>query len=192
MISVMRKFMISAAIFFAAVFSEARDYGSGQIYFYGADFSEVRVLGAYESEDYFTKAFIGINTLFSIESDKYNVSRIFGKTVQQSVDVMVQQSRNADFSKIKVNRLEISSRPSEEMIASYELPHKDGIGVVMIARLLDKNEGLGTYDFVVFDIATRKVIEEVRATGEAGGSGLRNYWASSAYEIMSDKKLLSR
>ena len=192
MISVMRKFMISAAIFFAAVFSEARDYGSGQIYFYGADFSEVRVFCATEDDDSFTKAFVGINTLFLTEKDKYDLSHLFDKDVNVDINMMVDRISKNTKPLVRVYTMEMSSKPSAEFVASYELLQTEGVGVVLIARVLNKVDAVGVYDFVVFDISSREVIYEIRAEGRAMGFGLRNYWARTVYEIVSDEKLLSR
>ncbi len=34
-----------------------------------------------------------------------------------------------------------------------------------------------------------KILFNTEAVGDAGGAGLRNYWANSVYDIIKDKKL---
>jgi hypothetical protein len=76
-----------------------------------------------------------------------------------------------------------------EIVRNYELPQTEGTGIVMIANFLDKPNARATYDIVVFDIATRKILQEKEVIGEAGGFGLRNYWARTVYNIIEKTKL---
>ena len=62
------------------------------------------------------------------------------------------------------------------MIRAYKLPHQSGRGIVLIAWVLNK-------------IQTRKILFNSEVVGDAGGAGLRNYWANSVYSIIKDKKL---
>lgn len=157
---------------------------NGPHYFYGVDFSNVKVYGVYENEADFAKAMGGINALFIYESSKYNVSKIFKQKYAVEVDYMINYNKQCDFSNIKVDSPTIPSLDIASVIQGYQLPHTSGVGAIIIARLLDKAGNRGVFDIVVFDIETRKILHLVTAEGEPGGYGLRNYWACSISEIL--------
>ena len=52
-----------------------------------------------------------------------------------------------------------------------------------IAKLLNKASSSGTYYLVYFDVATRLLLYQMEAVTEAGGFGLRNYWANTIHQI---------
>lgn len=169
--------------------SQGLSLNTGKVYLYGVDFSEVRVAGAYETNDYFVRAFVGINGLFVAEPKKYDFSKTLGVPVEPCIQVMTKITREMDTSSMRTETPEISPAKTEDMIAGYTLPQENGVGMILIARLLDKHEGEGTFDVVLFDIATRKPLFVKRVTKEASGNGLRNYWANAVYDIVRDKKL---
>ena len=159
------------------------------LYFYGIDFSEVRIAGAYENNDYFVRAFIGINGLFVSEPAKYDFSPLVKCDVETDITAMTQRTREMDRSRMR--RDGISDARVEDLVSAYSLPHDEGAGMVLIARLLDKDAGTGTFDIVFFDIATRDILYVKRVTKRAGGAGLRNYWAHTVYEMVRDRRLFS-
>ena len=77
----------------------------------------------------------------------------------------------------------------ENIVKNYQLPHKEGVGLVFIAWLLDKSKASAHYDVVYFDIKTRRIIFNTTVVAEAGGMSLRNFWANSIYNVIDQKKL---
>jgi hypothetical protein len=160
----------------------------GEINMYGVDYSFVQIYGANETPQQFAQAFRDINAIFTSEADKYDFSYFTGKKVAlytAPTDALINNINwNYAYSSSQIPQ----KQSVEEMIKRYNLPHSDGTGMVIIAWLLDKSEGIGYYDLVFFDIKTRKIIFDTTVTADAGGMSLRNYWANSIYEIIDQRK----
>ena len=76
----------------------------------------------------------------------------------------------------------------KELRKMNNLSQKEGVGVVLIAKLLNKPLEKAIYDLVIFDISTRNILYIKEVVGEASGFGLRNYWAGSIYDILRHEK----
>ncbi len=168
---------------------QSQSVPNGDVFFYGVDFSAVKLYGARESNDNFAKAFTGINVIFVAESKKFNLQGLTNKNVPNYPLPAHERNSSISWSDIRTNNPSPQKVSVENIIKSYRLPHQSGKGIVLIAWVLNKPKGTATYELVVFDIKTRKILYNAEATGEAGGAGLRNYWANSVYDITMDKKL---
>lgn len=162
---------------------------NGDVFFYGVDFSAVKIYGAYESNESFAKAFTGINEIFVVESEKFNFGRLTNRYVSNYPIPANERNGNISWSDIRTSNPSPQKQSIENMIRSYRLPHQSGKGIVMIAWVLNKSKGKAIYELVIFDIPTRKILYNAETIGDAGGAGLRNYWANSVYSIISDKRL---
>lgn len=187
----MKKFFIAICAALAAV-SASDVYAGENVYFYGVDFSEVKVVGAAETEAEFAKAFAGINMLLVSEQEKYDFSRAVGSYVIPYPDMMIEQSRTNDYSGMLVYHYVNPEIDIEGKIQSYRLSQDSGVGMVLIARVLDKPRATATYEAVLFDVATREVLQKVQVSSNARGFGLRNYWAGSVYSLTKRKLFKSR
>lgn len=188
----MKKTIIVLLVFFASslsMFGQKLDLNTTLVHFYGIDFSEVRVAGASEDDDLFVGAFMGINGLLVSEPAKYDFSQSVKCPVETDITMITEKTRKMDRSEMRER--EISDVKAEDLVSAYSLPHKEGTGMILIARMLDKKAAKGTFDIVFFDIATRNIVYTKRVTKKAGGFGLRNFWAHPVYEMIKDKKLFS-
>lgn len=188
----MKKTITVLLVFFASslsVFGQKLDLNTKLVHFYGIDFSEVRIAGASENNDLFVGAFMRINGLLVSEPAKYDFSQSVKCPVETDITMITEKTRDMD--KSKMREREISDVKAEDLVSAYSLPHKEGTGMILIARMLDKKAAKGTFDIVFFDIATRNILYTKRVTKKAGGAGLRNYWAHPVYEMIQDKKLFS-
>lgn len=162
---------------------------SERIIVYGIDFSQVRVCGADESVEKFAGAFNGINNLLITEPEKYDFSRMFKKRVVVDIEPMINKLSTSDFSDFFVYSPSIEDIDISSIIEGYDISQSEGVGAVLIARLLDKSAEKAVYELVVFDIETRKIVHQRQVTGEAGGFGLRNYWACSVYNVIKNVRI---
>ena len=162
---------------------------NGDIFFYGVDFSAVKLYGAEETNDKFEKAFTGINEIIVAESRKFNFSELTNRLVVNYT--VPAQECNATISWNDIRTVNPSPQKTsiENMVKAYKLPHQNGKGIVLIAWVLNKPQGKAVYELVVFDIQTRKILFNIETAGDAGGAGLRNYWANSVYSVIKNKKL---
>lgn len=160
------------------------------INFYGVDYSAAKVFGAAESPAQLKAAFEGINRLFITEAKKYDVSKQLKVKVNEILLDAVNQVNGTIRSK-ELMTTNMSYTLSEEEIrqAVRALPiqKQPGIGLVIIAKLLNKAEAYGSYQVVFFNTETKEIIEDWATGGKAKGFGLRNYWAGSIYKVI--KKL---
>ena len=162
---------------------------TGDVIMNGVDFSTVQIYKTKETAQQFSDAFVAINAIFASEADKYNFSKLSSKQCVLYTYPTDNLIKNIDWQNA-MNSNGIPQRCSvESMVKNYELPHKEGIGLVFIAWLLDKSRATAHYEVVYFDIKTRRIIFSTTVMSEAGGSSLRNYWANSIYNVIEKKEL---
>lgn len=154
------------------------------LYVYGVDYSHTKVYGAGESVNAFAEAFSSINELLLTQASKYDFSKMLGRSYECHNDVMIAHNNGCDFSDLYVRSNEVPELVVSEIVKNYTLPHTEGVGLVLIGRLLDKSQGEGHYYIVLFDVASRQLIYQGTAVVKAGGFGLRNYWANTIYQIV--------
>lgn len=160
-----------------------------KIYVYGIDYSYAKVYAAEESVEQFAKAFEDINMLIVLQSEKYDFSRIMGKRVEVVIEPMMKVITTADYADLKSFNTTYEEPIYSEIVENYKLPQTEGVGVVLVAKLLNKPMGKATYELITFDISTREILSNREVSGETGGFGLRNYWARSVYNIIKSVKL---
>jgi hypothetical protein len=160
--------------------------------FFGIDFSQVRTYDAKESLDKFKEAFGRINELFIAEPKKYDVAKNFKKNVTETLVDQVKELNNTitdDILHGGSKDFQLSDEQVAQQIKSLPITEAEGTGLIFVAELLNKKKDRGTYHIVFFDIASRDILDTWRATGDAGGAGLRNFWARSVFEVMDHVKI---
>jgi hypothetical protein len=162
---------------------------AGEMFMYGVDFSHVQIYKAKETAQQFSKAFVAINELFTLEPDKFNFSRLSSKPCVTYIYPACKLVENIDWQYAMNSNGMLQKNSVEDIVKNYQLPHSEGIGLVFIAWLLDKQAEVAHYEIVYFDIKTRRIIFNTTVAAEAGGSSLRNYWANSVYEVIDQKKI---
>lgn len=190
----MRK-IILLSILFVSVFAHAQNKEAqksfNDIYFFGVDYSKVKVLGSIESPAQFKSAFMEINDLFYNEEKKYNVTKYFRKVVvSNSFSAVINRIGAMSEEEIKSSDpdYEISRSTLEDMIKTLPVKETEGVGLVIIAEKLDKSQLKGYYHIVYFDIKTRDLIDTWRANGKPRGFGVRNFWAGSILKAIQSVK----
>lgn len=168
----------------AQTFSELA--GINRITLYGVDFSHTKVCFAYETPDEFISAFERINVLFLSESNKYvnpiaiRLGRpVTGVDLDSALGCLKNIDREAMSVKSTVSPL--STEQIEAAVKAVDTKGGNETGLLIIAESLNKAERKGHFIFVLFDEQTHTVISSWRASGDAGGFGLRNYWAGALH-----------
>lgn len=182
---------ISIAVFSskAQTPSDVLKHGSA-VTFFGVDYSRCKgvVLGA-TTQEMRDKVFPAINMLLVVEQDKYDVKKALIKS-EVTIDLKDVNRINAT---IEASYFDAYSSKDikpfvkdtiEQMIQLYDLKDKTGTGLVFIAEYLDKPGTTAAYDLVYFSMPTGKVILSERVFGSPKGFGMRNYWASTIYDIL--------
>lgn len=174
-------FLIIACVFsITALSAQTKE----KYYVYGVDFSQARIYAAAESVEQFSQAFESINLLLATESEKYDFSLMLGRRATLALDPMMKLLSACDYANLKVYQKEFPEIDYAACVKNYDLSQEEGIGVVLIAKLLDKPGACAYYALIQFDIATREIISQQDVVGQARGFGLRNFWAGSIYQIL--------
>lgn len=170
-------------LFALALVAFCRAQAQEPVYFYGADFTQCKVFSSHETPAKFADAFHAINDLLYNEAEKYDFSKLLGRRYEYHTEVIHERMQQCDFADLTARSPYVDDLDVEAIVKSYNLPHSEGNGFVLIAKLLNKASSSGTYYLVYFDVATRQVLYQMEAVTEAGGFGLRNYWANTIHQI---------
>lgn len=127
--------------------------------------------------------------LIITEPEKYDFSRIIGKRVEVVIEPMLKVVTTSDYTNLKSLDSTYEEPKYADIIKNYNLSQTEGIGLVMVAKVLNKPMSKATYELITFDIATRDILSKREVTGKAGGFGLRNYWAGSVYNVIKSVRL---
>ena len=184
----MKRLLLLLVCIMSFSFSNAQIRGE-RFYCYGVDYSYVKVFGAKESPLQLAKAFKEINYLLVNEREKYDFGRMVNTRVGVDIEPMIERLEDCDYQDMKLHRSEIHDLDYTEIVKEYKLHEDAGTGIVLIAKLLNKDNATGTYYVVMFDVASREILYCKEVKGEAGGFGVRNFWASSVYDIIKNTKI---
>lgn len=166
-----------------------------KVYWLGIDYSHVKLIGSFTQfaeagetgpELIKNKYFPAWNALIENEYEKYNVGAMLRKE-----DLVINTAGIDKINaKTKLEDLEGDADPNytaeqiQKFVKSYDFGIKEGIGVFFLAESLNKNKERGKYHFVAVNLSNKEVLMSEPLIGEAGGFGLRNYWAKSFFLVM--------
>lgn len=176
-----KNFLFSILLLFSIFAVSAK--GTESVYVYGVDYTSVKVYGASETTEQFKNAFEGINLLLMNEAKKYDFTDIVGENNKLKLEMILDITKECDFSNIKTLDKDIEPINITEKIKNYPIKETSGDGFIVIATLLDKSANKATYKVVLFDVKTREILKEEDFISKAGGFGLRNFWAKTIYTL---------
>jgi hypothetical protein len=172
---------------------------AGTITWLGIDYSHVKLIGeftqfkdagAYNSAEIRDKYFPAWNSLVLNEPSKYDFKGMFMlSNLVPDIGMITKLNAASDADKMKDFK-ENKFKPDDlkELIGKYEISDKEGLGIVLIADILNKTTEMATYLVVVFNMKTKEVLFCEQAVEKAGGIGIRNYWGGSLNNLVKDGK----
>lgn len=204
----MKKTFITLTLLLVLPFM-AKGFGLGEsqqapkMNFYGIDFTLVKTFGVKEDAGKTALAFEEINKLIVTETKKYQYGNFFKKYIRQiaqttdlgrietlgfdnvNIDEAIYRARVMDEAGMPTynKAYKIDDADLARLIKSFNTGSDTGYGVVYVAELLNKEDGIGNFIAVFFDVRTKKIVFADRVAGKAGGFGMRNYWASPLEKI---------
>jgi len=200
--NIMKKIILLATLLLTfsftlrAQYTTADVFKSGNITFYGLDFSNIRLIGSDGFSNPYvikTQLFDSWNNLFLSEPDKYDVAGTFYKSgVKTSLDLVSERNMLPDPLELVIDQdYTFGEDKVRAIIREYDTGVDEGIGLVFIMESFDKRAERGYFWVTFFDQSNNEVLFTKNVSGKAGGFGLRNYWAKSYYNAMKDigKKL---
>lgn len=159
------------------------------INFYGVDYSAAKVFGAEEAPEEFKIAFERINRLFLTEAKKYDVSKKLKVKVNEiSLDAVDKVNHEIDPAELMTSNpnFTLSEEEVKKVIDALPIEQAPGVGLVIVAKLLNKAKSYGSYQVVFFNTETKEILKDWAAGGKARGFGLRNYWAGSIHKVVNN------
>jgi hypothetical protein len=158
-----------------------------EINFYGVDFSLATAPDVTEPPGQFKNGIVRINDLLYREVKKYDFQKYLGKTIL-AYNFAVTDSNNdnidANVLTARIVPKELSEADIQQIISPLSTENEATVGFVIIAEVLSKVKQSGAFHVVFFDEATKEIIYSRKVTGNAGGFGVRNYWAASIANIL--------
>ncbi|NII26520.1 hypothetical protein HB364_15635 [Pseudoflavitalea sp. X16] len=158
--------------------------------YFGVDFSEARIIGGTPAK---TSDFAGINNLIVNETKKYDLPAVFQRS-SVTVDIKAVNKKNATINTAAIKSSNVSdfNRLKKDdvykIIKGYNWGNRKGIGVLFIMEGMSATGKVASMYVTFFDIASKKVLLTEEMTGENGGFGFRNRWATSLYNVMEKVK----
>lgn len=167
-----------------------------QITWLGIDFSDVRLLekeNSEESEKISGAYFREWNDLVILEEKRYDIEGAFhhnkityNNSYINSKNDTIQVGRLFVGDKNRLNHL--NSNKIQNIINTYPLENKEGYGLVFIVESLDKLKKETNTWVTLIDMKTKQVLITEKMYANAGGVGLRNYWARGFHNTINDIK----
>jgi hypothetical protein len=162
----------------------------------GVDFSKARIVG--DTENLLTEPEIqnlmdGINRLMTDEAKKYDMA---GALDRYSVDTALHVTKNKNRTlngrsmRIwdKVVPKALTRAEIQEIVNTYDFEGREGIAVMINVDQFNNFNIRGSLWVTFIDMRSKSVLFTDRLTSEAGGSGVRNFWASSVYHAIKAMK----
>lgn len=179
-------FMLSASMYAQVSLS---DFQKAKVVWYGLNFTQAKLVGSEGftnpeviRNDYFEKW----NGLVVTEGDKYDIKGAFNKS-DMSIDLEPVNTANAkvDYNTLVTNTtLTITKEDVQKAVKAMKTNQADGYGICFVVESFDKMQEKGFVWVTIFDAKTKNVLVAERLSGDAGGFGLRNYWAASVYNVI--------
>lgn len=181
---------LSISLFFSySIFSQS--FNTNEFTWFGIDYTQCYYLGPidFPSISDLESKIEAWNDLVIQEREKYIDKTLKGKKVSFAIEsvkarneaINVKSRLTEDNAKI----MHLNPDQIPGIISSYNIDADlSGTGLVLIAESYDRLGVQGNYYVVFFDIASKKVYSHERMSGKSGGIGLRNYWATTYYNVL--------
>jgi hypothetical protein len=161
----------------------------------GIDFSHVKLIGDFNHfaewgaqgpasirNNYFPEW----NDLVYEEYKKYDVAGMLRKeNMALNTDYIYGLNKKAP-----LEEMESKSDPGytkediQKFVANYEFNTKEGLGILFVAESMNKYKEYAKYHFIVINMSDNKILLHELFTSQAGGIGLRNYWARTFFNTI--------
>jgi len=173
-------------------------FNTDEIVWFGLDFSKAKFIGHFDqaagaapatSGDIKHNYVAAWNNLIPSEPKRYDIGKTFRKSIvsfdlgpvtvsNRTMDEGTMMSYN-DYS------FENAAAVVENIVSGYSnISKKEGIGVVFIIEYFNRTNQQTSAYVTFFDIASKDILFTERMTGKPRGIGLRNYWAGSIHNIL--------
>ena len=156
---------------------------------YGVDYSRVQIVGTNSTPQELANTFAEVNTVFGAEPHRFNFSKFLDKPTSLHTETTTALINAINWQESLSGYGKEPKFSIEDAVMRYNLPHSHGMGVVLIALIINNHKSYCRHELVFFDISTRKVLFKQKIDTKAKGVSLRNALANSIYEIIDNQRL---
>lgn len=161
----------------------------------GIDYSHSKIVGAVSQfggntpvtkTELHDKYYVEWNQLVLDEPEKFNVAKMISrKSVVKDISMVTALNAASTMDSVEVvSTPSYSQEQIQKFISAYPLENKSGIGMVFIAESMHKSYGGAYYHVVFFKMDTKEILLQQRVQGLVQGSGIRNYWANTYFDVI--------
>lgn len=161
-----------------------------EITYVGLDFTQAVVIGeSVTGEELVNKFFRAWNNVVYSEESKYDFAKTFKKkNVKRDISYISKINDQRDPEDVVAYENQtITEDELVQHINSYEI-EGSGVGLVFVVENFNKLEEEGTMWVTFFDMDTKKVLMAKHMSGDAGGFGMKNFWARTVYNVLNNSK----
>jgi hypothetical protein len=187
--------LLSITVFFNASSQSRQDIFNRtgpEIVWLGLDFTQIKLIGPLGTvdKDEIVPLFDDINRVVITERSKYNFEAALRKDkVPFNLEIVTRLNSGIRPEEVIVyNSSNENSNLNEEsvsvLVKQYNVPGKEGIGLVFFMESFDKYRETGTMWVTFFSLSDRNVLFTERMSGPAGGISFRNHWARTIFEVI--------
>lgn len=169
--------------------------GKTKIVFLGLDFTQARFIGKDGFEDTYklkTYYLANWNMLLEEEYAKYNMPLISLNAknyLTETSDLILLNDEIEDIEEMIINgSYNIDEDDIKKSVKKYKLTQNDGIGVSFIVESFNKPLEKAVIWVTFINLNNGSLLYTERMEGKANGFGLRNFWAGSIQDIITQIK----
>lgn len=162
---------------------------------FGIDYSHSKIIGTVSqfggkipvtAAEIHDKYYVEWNQLILDEPEKFDVAKMISrKTVVKDIRMVTQLNAGSSMDSVEVvSTPSYSQEQIQKFVSAYPLENKSGIGMVFITESMHKSYGGAYYHVVFFKMDTKEILLQQRVQGLVQGSGIRNYWANTYFDVI--------
>ena len=187
--------LFTTKVFSQKTFTSADVFTEKNMVWYGLDFTHCKFIGQpsvhgnfYKSPEYVIKTYFKEWNMIPIkEADKYDIKKAFEKEYLY-FDLDTAIARNKRFPSDSLiafsNAYTLNTMAFPDIIKSYGGVAKEGIGVVYLVESYNGIDEIATYYCIVFDVASKKILQQEKIVSEPHGGNLKTYWAGAFHDAI--------
>jgi hypothetical protein len=199
----MRKYVVLLLLYPISGYCQTRAdiFGNTPIIWLGLDFSHVKYIGRatqfnkigeVSNAELQTKYFPTWNDMIFKEHEKFDVAAAVHRDFV-GCSMLVTENENGRSTRTyftgKADEYQLLTADSiSAFVANYNFGQKKGIGLLFFVEGMNKKKMEASMWVTFVEMSSKKVLLAKRMTGMPGGTGFRNFWARSFFNVLWDMR----
>ena len=160
----------------------------------GIDYSHAKIIGSVSKfggntpvtkAELHDKYYGEWNQLILDEPTKFDIAKMISrKSIVKDISMVTALNAASSMDSVEVATTFYSQEQIQQYVSAYPIENKSGIGVIFITECMNKSYGGAYYHVVFFKMDTKEILLQQRVQGLVQGSGIRNYWSNTYFDVM--------